>query len=53
MVVDLQGVHTPEGYVLTDPVILCTDIRRFGATNLGPKIIMKFVKNTDRLLASS
>ena len=35
MVVDLQGVRGPDGYVLTDPVILCKDEMRFGSTNMG------------------
>jgi hypothetical protein len=36
MVTDLQGVRTPDGgYVLTDPAILCEDLRRFTTTNLG------------------
>lgn len=39
MVADLQGVLTDDGYVLTDPVILCTDLERFGSTNLGDEMI--------------
>ena len=35
MVVDLQGVRGADGYVLTDPVILCGDEMRFGSTNMG------------------
>lgn len=41
LVADLQGVydyHT-KSYLLTDPVILCTDVLRFGNTNLGPKFM--------------
>merc|ERR1719378_1896387 len=39
MVVDLQGVATPDGWLLTDPCILCDDVERFGAGNLGPHAI--------------
>lgn len=33
MVTDLQGVETENGWVLTDPAILCTDLSRFGPTH--------------------
>lgn len=39
MVVDLQGVRTEEGFVLTDPCILCADVTRFGSGNLGPRAL--------------
>ena len=37
MVVDLQGILAPrdEGFTLSDPVILCTDLKRFGTTNFA------------------
>eukprot|EP00933_Yihiella_yeosuensis_P079479 TRINITY_DN921_c2_g2_i1.p1 TRINITY_DN921_c2_g2~~TRINITY_DN921_c2_g2_i1.p1 ORF type:complete len:736 (+),score=138.08 TRINITY_DN921_c2_g2_i1:243-2210(+) len=35
MVVDLQGMRTKSGWLLTDPCILCEDIQRFGSGNLG------------------
>jgi len=35
MVADLQGVKTPQGWLLTDPCILCQDTNRFGSGNLG------------------
>ena len=40
MVTDLQGVKSDGVFYLTDPVILCKDILRFGNNNLG-KIFMK------------
>lgn len=44
MVVDLQGVKTRDNtFVLTDPVILCKDITRFGATNMGEEGIQRCV----------
>eukprot|EP00929_Paragymnodinium_shiwhaense_P110809 TRINITY_DN7806_c0_g1_i1.p1 TRINITY_DN7806_c0_g1~~TRINITY_DN7806_c0_g1_i1.p1 ORF type:complete len:915 (-),score=234.25 TRINITY_DN7806_c0_g1_i1:369-3113(-) len=36
MVVDLQGVRTDAGWLLTDPCLLCDDTSRFGSGNLGP-----------------
>lgn len=36
MVVDLQGVHVDDGWVLTDPCVLCEDVERFGSGNMGP-----------------
>jgi len=41
MVVDLQGVSTPQGWLLTDPCILCEDVERFGDGNLGPHAISR------------
>jgi hypothetical protein len=39
MVADLQGIQSDQGFVLTDPVILSTDLRRFGNTNLGAEMM--------------
>lgn len=36
MVSDLQGVDTGHEFVLTDPVLLCTDVTKYPPTNLGP-----------------
>jgi len=45
MVVDLQGVVSQShGIVLTDAAILCHDVMRFGATNLGPTAIDRCLK---------
>eukprot|EP00928_Gymnodinium_smaydae_P061053 TRINITY_DN450_c1_g1_i1.p1 TRINITY_DN450_c1_g1~~TRINITY_DN450_c1_g1_i1.p1 ORF type:complete len:1127 (-),score=178.94 TRINITY_DN450_c1_g1_i1:182-3562(-) len=41
MVVDLQGVRTEHGFVLTDPCILCADVTRFGNGNLGPRALQR------------
>mmetsp|Transcript_33605 Transcript_33605/g.81251 ORF Transcript_33605/g.81251 Transcript_33605/m.81251 type:complete len:280 (+) Transcript_33605:3-842(+) len=46
IVSDLQGVRHGNKYHLTDPVILCKDILRFGNTNLGEKFIKKCIDST-------
>jgi hypothetical protein len=46
IVTDLQGVCKGNAYHLTDPVILCKDILRFGNTNLGEKFIKKCIDST-------
>jgi hypothetical protein len=45
-VTDLQGVQKGDQFYLTDPVILCKDILRFGNTNLGEKFIAKCIEST-------
>jgi len=52
MVTDLQGVLTDEGYVLTDPVILCRDLSRFGNTNLGPEMMERCKSSAEHHLKS-
>ena len=46
IVTDLQGVREGNTYHLTDPVILCKDILRFGNTNLGENFIKKCLDST-------
>jgi hypothetical protein len=46
MVTDLQGVLKDNEFYLTDPVILCKDVMRFGHTNLGEKFMMKCIDST-------
>ena len=46
IVTDLQGVRHGNTYHLTDPVILCKDILRFGNTNLGEAFIKKCIDST-------
>ncbi|KAL3798707.1 hypothetical protein HJC23_004458 [Cyclotella cryptica] len=46
IVTDLQGVQKGNQFYLTDPVILCKDILRFGNTNLGEKFIAKCIEST-------
>jgi len=46
MVADLQGVKKNNVYFLTDPVILCKDILRFGNTNLGETFMEKCINAT-------
>jgi serine/threonine-protein phosphatase PP1 catalytic subunit len=50
MVVDLQGVQTEEGWLLTDPCILCQDTTRFGNGNLGPYAMERCCKAVLSLL---
>ena len=50
MVADLQGVLAAEGYVLTDPVILCEDVCRFGSTNMGPDAMRRMLDGMRPLL---
>lgn len=50
MVTDLQGVKKDDSFVLTDPIILCKDIIRFGHTNLGEKFMDKCVNATRALM---
>jgi len=46
MIADLQGCKVENEYYLTDPVVLCEDVRRFGRTNLGEKFMEKVVAST-------
>ena len=46
IVTDLQGVCKGNTYHLTNPVILCKDILRFGNTNLGETFIKKCIDST-------
>merc|ERR1712232_1082630 len=50
MVVDLQGVRTSNGWLLTDPCVLCADTRRFGSGNLGPYAITRCMTSLARRL---
>lgn len=47
MLTDLQGVKEACGsFMLTDPVVLCTDVNRFGHTNLGEAMMKKCLAST-------
>ncbi len=46
MVTDLQGVEKDGQFYLTDPVVLCKDITRFGRTNLGEKFMNRCIHAT-------
>ena len=49
MVVDLQGVISkPHGIILTDPAVLCSDLTRFGATNLGETAMIRCKEALER-----
>jgi hypothetical protein len=51
VVTDLQGVRGKNGhYYLTDPVLLCQDLSRFGNTNLGEQFMAKCLASTRSLL---
>lgn len=51
LVSDLQGIRKESKFYLTDPVILCTDILRFGNTNLGKDFLTKCYRSTQSHLA--
>jgi hypothetical protein len=46
MVADLQGVRKGSDFYLTDPVVLCEDVLRFGRTNLGGTFMHKCINAT-------
>jgi Alpha-kinase family len=50
MVTDLQGVRKGAEYYLTDPVVLCQDVLRFGSTNLGEAFMQKCISATWALM---
>mmetsp|Transcript_23244 Transcript_23244/g.42313 ORF Transcript_23244/g.42313 Transcript_23244/m.42313 type:complete len:860 (-) Transcript_23244:1-2580(-) len=45
LIADLQGVEDDRKFVMTDPVVLCSDITRFGNTNTGPAMIDETLRN--------
>jgi hypothetical protein len=51
MITDLQGVKKDNIYYLTDPVVLCKDIIRFGNTNLGEAFMKKCIDSTESHLS--
>jgi hypothetical protein len=53
LVSDLQGVKDKNRFILTDPAILCTDILRFGNTNLGTKLMSKCIKSAESHMAEN
>jgi hypothetical protein len=52
MVADLQGILSDQGFVLTDPVILSTDLSRFGNTNLGAEMMARCKASAEAHLAT-
>jgi len=53
MVTDLQGIRKGNEFYLTDPVILCKDVLRFGHTNLGEKFMKKCCDATRSVMAEN
>ena len=53
MVTDLQGVRHKNAFELTDPVVLCSNIMRFGEANLGPDFMAKCLDSTKALMAEN
>lgn len=53
IVTDLQGVRKGNDFFLTDPVILCEDVLRFGHTNLGEKFMKKCIDSTRAILSEN
>lgn len=53
MIADIQGIKLPgtQGYVLTDPVVLCKDEDLFMPTNLGPMAMRANRNKIDQILA--
>jgi len=51
MVADLQGVDTGAEFILTDPVVLCRNIRKYQPTNLGPDAMKANYERIKVLLA--
>jgi serine/threonine-protein phosphatase PP1 catalytic subunit len=50
MVMDLQGVRSHDGWILTDPCVLCENTARFGSGNLGPYAMGRCMKGLASLL---
>lgn len=50
MVADLQGVQTDNEFLLTDPVVLCKDVTRFGSTNLGEDAMKRCLAAVEEFL---
>ncbi|CAG8500870.1 6385_t:CDS:2 [Diversispora eburnea] len=48
VVSDLQGIESPDRFVLTDPAIHCTNPLRFGKTNLGGNGIKRCLLDNHR-----
>jgi hypothetical protein len=53
VVTDLQGIREGNTFFLTDPVILCKDVLRFGHTNLGEKFMKKCCDATCALMSEN
>jgi len=44
MVVDIQGMKSHDGFLLTDPSIHCADLDKYGEGNFGDKGFEEFFK---------